>query len=303
MRNWIGHVLVALLVTVGLTLAGCEDDKPPVPMKKGAGEEKAGEGKEEEGEKKKDAPEGEASGAGEAAGTEGEAAGTEAAVKEEVPTPIADETRAKAAQVQLDRTLRKVTAFGITGPINKTRDKIIDMLPEAVREKAREGFALGLKEIAGEGELKNMDWLDQTRGLGFAFEGKDKPLLAVPIVSAEAFKAALPESATADEASGYTIGDSYIVPYEKVLFMTDSPRTLELIEGDLKLELTRLSTEKTLLVVLGGASLKVLLSSALDEVEREMSENMPMQQEQKEFLAKLFNFLKELLGEIEQIRI
>jgi hypothetical protein len=305
MRNWIGHVLVALLVTVGLMLAGCGEDKPPVPIKKKAEEgDKGGEEKGKPGEAKKVADDSAAAGAERgAAKTEGEAAGTIGATKEAAPTPVADATRAQATQVHLDRTLRKVTAFGVTGPMNKTRDKIIGMLPEAVREKAREGFEMGLKEIAGEGDLKDMDWLDLTRGLGFAFEGKDKPLLAIPIVSAEAFKAALPDGLTADEGNGYTIDDNYLVPYEKVLFMTDSPRTLELIEGDLKLELTRLTTDKTVLLVLGGASLKVLLSSALDEVEREMSENMPMQQEQKEFLAKLFNFLKELLGEIEQIRI
>lgn len=304
MRNWIGHMLVAMLVTAGLIMAGCGDDKPPVPMKKKtAGEEKAAEEKGKSGEAKKETPEGEGAGSqGEAAKSEDEAKAAGAA-KEAAPTPVAEATRDKATQVHLERTLRKVTAFGVTGPVIKTRDKIIEMLPEAVRAKALEGFELGLKELAGEGELKNMDWLDLTRGLGFAFEGKDKPLLAIPIISADAFKAALPETATPDESSGYQIGDSYVIPYEKVLFMTDSPRTLELIEGDLKLELTRLTTDKTVLVVLGGESLKVLLSSALDEVEREMSENMPMQQEQKEFLAKLFNFLKELLGEVEQIRI
>jgi hypothetical protein len=306
MGKWIGHVLVALLVTVGLMLAGCGNDKPPAPMKqKSADGEKAGEEKGKPGEQKKETTgEGEKAGAeGEAVKAEGEAAGTEGAVKEAAPIPVAEATRAKATQVQLDRTLRKVTAYGVTGPIDSTRDKIIDMLPTAVRAKAREGFEVGLKGIAGENGLTNMEWLDLTRGLGFAFEGKDKPLLAIPIVSAEAFKAALPDGLTADEANGYTIADNYMVPYEKVLFMTDSSRTLELIEGDLKLELTRLSTDKTVLLVLGGASLKVLLSSALDEAEREMSENMPMQQEQKEFLAKLFNFMKELLGEIEQIRI
>ncbi len=307
MQKWIGQVLVALLVTVSLIVAGCSDGTPPVPnsKKKSAGEEPAKSGEEKaksEGVPGEAAKDGAAEKAGQVAGAEG--ASAENKVKAaETKAVVADEARAKASQIHMDRTLRKVTAYGITGPLSKTRDKIIGMLPTAVQAKAREGFELGLKQMAAEGSLKNMDWLDLTRGLGFAFEGKDKPLLAVPIVSAEAFKAALPETAVADEGNGYILGDSYVVPFEKVLFMTDSARTLELIEGDLKLELTRLATEKTVLVVLGGASLKVLLSSALDEVEREMSENMPMQQEQKEFLAKLFNFLKELLGEIEQIRL
>ena len=307
MQKWIGQVLVALLVTVSLIVTGCSDGTPPVPnsKKKSAGEEPAKSGEEKaksEGVPGEAAKDGAAEKAGQVAGAEG--ASAENKVKAaETKAVVADEARAKASQIHMDRTLRKVTAYGITGPLSKTRDKIIGMLPTAVQAKAREGFELGLKQMAAEGSLKNMDWLDLTRGLGFAFEGKDKPLLAVPIVSAEAFKAALPETAVADEGNGYILGDSYVVPFEKVLFMTDSARTLELIEGDLKLELTRLATEKTVLVVLGGASLKVLLSSALDEVEREMSENMPMQQEQKEFLAKLFNFLKELLGEIEQIRL
>lgn len=307
MHKWIGHVLVALIVAVGLFTVGCSDGTPPVPKsKKTAGQEADKADKEKgkaEGAASEATKEGAAAKEGKVDGAADEAAGKEGVVTEDAKAPVADETRDRATQIHMDRTLRKVTAYGVTGPLSKTRDKIIEMLPAAVRAKAREGFELGLKEMAREGKLKNMDWLDLTRGLGFAFEGKDKPLLAVPIVSAEAFKAALPETAVADEGNGYVLGDSYVVPFEKFLFMTDSPRTLELIEGDLKLELTRLSTEKTVLVVLGGASLKVLLSSALDEVEREMSENMPMQQEQKEFLAKLFNFLKELLGEIDQIRL
>jgi hypothetical protein len=301
MRNW--KVLALVLIFV---FAGCNNDKPPVPLKK-----KSAEG-EPAPEAKKDGP-----AKGEPAGETGKPAAGEPG--DEVPAAVdakqtteqlaaaevakADAARTKAMQVQLDRTLRKVTAFGVTGPIATTRDKVIGMLPVAIQAKGREGFDAALKQMAGEGKLANMDWLDLTRGIGFAFEGKDKPLIAVPITTVDAFKAALPADIVGDEQGGYLIGDAYVLPYNNVLFLTDTARTLEIIEGDLKLELTRLTTDKTVLLVLGGESLKTLVSGALDEFERNLGENMPMQQEQKEFLAKLFNFLKELLGEIDQIKV
>jgi hypothetical protein len=301
MRNW--KVLALVLIFV---FAGCNNDKPPVPLKK-----KSAEG-EPAPEAKKDGP-----ATGEPAGETGKPAAGEPG--DEVPAAVdakqtteqlaaaevakADAARTKAMQVQLDRTLRKVTAFGVTGPIATTRDKVIGMLPVAIQAKGREGFDAALKQMAGEGKLANMDWLDLTRGIGFAFEGKDKPLIAVPITTVDAFKAALPADIVGDEQGGYLIGDAYVLPYNNVLFLTDTARTLEIIEGDLKLELTRLTTDKTVLLVLGGESLKTLVSGALDEFERNLGENMPMQQEQKEFLAKLFNFLKELLGEIDQIKV
>ncbi len=305
MRKWNWQTLVALAVALAFLSVGCGEDKPPAPIKKKTAEEEQaqpGKEKSETGEQKKTE---EAAAPGKepapAATTEGEVQKPEEAPSAE--EQAGDAARAEATRIQLDRTLRKVTAYGVTGPIATTRDEVISLLPEAIQAKAREGFDNGLKEMATEGKLKNMDWLDLGRGIGFAFEGKDKPLIAIPVTSIDAFKAALPEAITADENNGYAIDDSYIMPYGKYIFLTDSYRTFELIEGDLKLELTRIATDKTALVVLGGESLKTLVSSALDEFERGMSENMPMQQEQKEFLAKLFNFLKELLGEIDQMTV
>ena len=213
------------------------------------------------------------------------------------------EAAAIRAKERLGRTLKKVTAYGVTGPIDKTRDALIELMPETIRPMLTLAFVQGLNELGAEGNLTNMDWLDLTRGVGFGFEGKDKPLLAIPIKSVEAFEAALPEGMKPDGDHGYAINDSYLLPYTKHLLVSDSYRTIELIEGDLKLELTRLTTDKLFHMILSGESLKTLMGSALDEVERTMGENMPMQQEQKEFITKFFNFVKELLGEIDQMNV
>jgi hypothetical protein len=299
----------ALFTFMLLGLSGCGEDPPQTPpgATKKAVKEKAADNKKAAAEKKAEAGDDEKTkgkGAGEAG--KDEAGKVEVAPKtaEEVAAKArAEKVEADARKAQIDRTLKKVTAFGVTGPINKTRDAVIELLPAEAREQVRKAFDDGLAELAREGGLSTMDWLDQTRGIGFGFEGKDRPLLAVPVKSKEDFIKALPDTLKPDGNAGYTIGDSYVLPYENVLFVSDSFRTIDLIEGDLKLELTRLTTDKVLLVKLGGASLKTLVSSALDEVERGMSESMPMQQEQKEFLAKLFNFIKEILGEIDSITI
>ncbi len=237
-------------------------------------------------------------------------AGTDQPVKTEAVTP----DKEKAAEVakpalpeknlQLERTLKKVTVYGVTGPIDATFEAVLALLPEKLASFARLGYAGGMGEIAKKTGLKNLDWLDKTRGLGFGLEGKDRPLLAIPITDVEAFKAALPEGITADENNGYVFApDAYVLPQGKFLFMSTDYRTIDTMEGDLKLELTRMTTDKVFKLIVGGESVREIVATALDGVERTMGESMPMQQPQKEFLAKMFNFVKELLGDIESVDV
>jgi len=311
MRNW-KIILFAVVLFAALPLAGCSEDKPAGPPT-GEKEKKAEPEKDKEAEKgkKEEAAKTEE---GEKAGKPGEVGDGEKAEfgkVEEGKTPDdgagerakAIEAAAQSAKAQLDRTLRKVTTYGVTGPIGKTMEAIVKMVPAEVQADLGKLLDEGMQELAVEGDLKNMDWLDTSRGIGFVFEGKDKPLVAIPTISKEKFLEALPEGREPDENQGYQMKDSYVLPMGKFLFVSDTYRTIELIEGDLKLELTRLSTDKVLLVVVGGESMKILVSSALDEMERTLGENMPMQQEQKEFLAKFFNFVKEIVGEIELVTL
>ena len=300
--NKMKALMMVFSLTLLLVASGCGDDKPEGPppgVKKKAAEaeKKAAANAQDE----KQAATGQA-------GTE---AKSDVEKIREEGREVEAEERAKAveikkelaSQAKIEKTLRKVTAYGVTGPVDKVRDQIVDLLPLQVRQDARKGFQEAINDLASEGKLTNLDFLDLSRGIGFAFEGKDRPLIAIPILSDEEFLKALPEGLEPDENKGYALGESYVMPYGKYLFVSDSFRSIDLIEGDLKLELTRLETDKVLKMVLGGSSLKTLLSSALDEVERSMSETMPMQQEQKEFLAKFFNFAKELMGEIDKITV
>jgi hypothetical protein len=304
MRCW-KVILPVFLMFAAAMLCSCGEDKPVPPP---AGEQKA----ESAAEKKADEPaaKAEASKDEDAAkknqaqagepGKEQPSADEEARKRE---AEAAEKAAREAVKIQLDRTLRKVTAYGVTGPIDKTRDAIVALMPQEAQEMMLGFFNEGLKRIAEGGKLKNMDWLDLSRGIGFAFEGKDRPLLAIPVVEEKKFTDALPDGTAPDENRGYAMGDVYVLPYGKYLLMSDSYRNIELMEGDIKMELTRLSTDQVLLVILGGESLKTLVSSGLDEAERSLGETMPMQQEQKEFMAKFFNFIKEVLGEVEQIRV
>jgi len=192
--------------------------------------------------------------------------------------------------------------YGVTGPVDATVEAFFTLLPEKLQGVARLSYAAGLGEIARNSGFKNLDWLDRTRGIGFGLEGKDRPLVALPITDLEAFKAALPEGTAADENNGYVLQpDVYILPQGKFLFMSKDYRTIDTIEGDLKLELTRMTTDKVFKVVIGGESVREIVATALDGVERSMGESMPIQQAQKEFLAKMFNFVKEVLGDIETV--
>jgi len=217
------------------------------------------------------------------------------------PTKVEEPAVAPFGNIQVERALQKVTAFGVTGPIGKTRERIVALLPADLQATAGMALDAALGDLSAKAGLKNMEWLDQTRGVGFAFEGKDRPLVAIPIVDEEKFKAALPEGVAPDENHGYKFEESYVLPYGKVLLVSDSFRTIDLIEGDLKLELTRVATDEVLMLTLAGASLKTLVSTLLDEMERNLGENMPMQQEQKEFLARFFNLIKELIADIDKI--
>ncbi len=281
------------LAAVGAVACG-EDPPPPKPADKKQAAKDEGEGKKKEGTKDDEgkAKEGEEK-AGDKAGDD------QGAPSDEAKTP----ERPAAPNIHMQRTLSKVTAYGVTGPLNGSMAKLQGVLPPPMRVMADTGLEGLLQEVAGKSGMKNMDWLDRTRGIGFGFEGKDKPLIAVPIVGSDAFKAALPDGAVQDENHGYVLGDSYVMPYGKYLLVSDSFRTIDIVEGDLKLELTRLTTDKLVLVTLEGHSLKTLASSILDEMEREMGENMPMQQDQKEFLARAFNFAKEALADLDKLTV
>jgi len=293
--------ILFLVLAWTLSSTACSEDKPSAPAGK---EKKAGPAKEarkkaaEEGKKadkaeKKATPEAGKEGDAGKKTTEGVKAGDEE-VEGAVKPP---------KDVHLERTLRRVTAYGVTGPIAQVRKSVVGLLPVDARAKVEARIDKGLADFVAEKRLKNLDWLDTTRGIAFAFEGKDKPLIALPLVDSGVFEAALPDNAKKDENQGYKMGDAYVIPYGRHLFISHSFRTIDVIEGDLKLELTRIDTDQLVRLYLGGDSLKTLVSSLLNELEREFSETMPMQQEQKEFLAKFFNFIKEVLGEVELLTI
>lgn len=298
--------MVLALVAMFIVVQACGDDKPATPPGQQAEEKKAegDEAKKDEAEKAeagKDEPTAED---GKPAPAEGDKPDDGQPGEGEAAKVAGEEVvKRKAPNVQLERTLRKVVAYGVTGPIDTTKNKVIDLLPPQIKGMAQMGWGMGLSDLASKAGLKNLDWLDTSRGIGFALEGKDRPLLAIPVKSEEAFRAAIPDSMEADENMGYQVEDAYLFPYGKFVLMSDSYRTIDLIEGDLKLELTRLTTDKVFKIVLGGPSLHTLLSSLLDEVERNMGETIPMQQEQKEFLARLFNFVKEMVGELDEVSV
>lgn len=308
MRKVTLGLLASCLFAAGIASTGCKKEPPPSP------------GPAEQPRKEELAPKAESkpAGGGEAAkaektSTEGAAKAKEKGEKQGAATTTTGEEGRKAKALgkygmpglppaRIERTLRKVTGWGVTGPIDKTRDTVISLLPPEIQVQAREEFDKKLAELAKKKGLKNLEWLDRSRGVAFGFEGKDKPIVAVPIVDLEKFVAALPEGVVADTNNGYPLDENvYIMPAGgRYLFVSDSFRTIDIIEGDLKLELTRISTDKLLTLSITGESLKTLVSMLLDGVERKLGENMAMQQEQKEFLAKLFNFIREVLGDVEK---
>ena len=208
----------ALFTFMLLGLSGCGEDPPQTPpgaQKKAAKEKaegkKAAAGKKAEaeagnGEKAQDEG-GKKAGDGEA----GKSAQTPKTAEETAAQVRAEKVEADARKAQIDRTLKQVTAYGVTGPIDKTRNALIELLPAEAHEKVRKAFDDGIAELAREGGLTNMDWLDLSRGIGFGFEGKDRPLLAVPVKSREEFIKALPDSIKPDGNTGYVIGDSYVL--------------------------------------------------------------------------------------------
>jgi hypothetical protein len=303
MRLARGLALTSLVLLFVLAGFACKEEPPAGPPGKEAAKEepKQEPAKEEPAAGKEPANKAEA---GKSAGTEQPAKPADVATPEVGKPAEPVKPALPEKNLQLERTLKKVTVYGVTGPIDATVEAFFTLLPDKLRSFARLSYAGGLGEIAKSSGLKNLDWLDKTRGLGFGLEGKDRPVLAIPITDFEAFKAALPEGIAADENNGYVLGpEVYILPQGKFLFMSKDYRTIDTIEGDLKLELTRMSTDKVFKLIVGGESVREIVATALDGVERSMGESMPMQQPQKEFLAKMFNFVKEVLGDIEAVDV
>jgi len=85
--------------------------------------------------------------------------------------------------------------------------------------------------------------------------------------------------------------------------LSDKQENIDQLDGALKVELSKLQVEQIFSVFLEGASIHPLISTALDEVERSMEQVAPMDPTQKEFFAKVFNLLKDIVAEIDRVEI
>ena len=307
-------LLVAAMVVV-LTF-GCSDDKkpqqPPGTEKKAEQPEKktapapAPAPQEKKAEPAEEGPAGEKPASEEPAAVAPErvepADGTVEAPKDTLPDMPAEPPK------QIERALAKTALHGGMAPLDVLVEKVGSVLSPGLKAMMETAIYQGLlAEIAGEMKMTDMDWFDRTRSLRIAVRSQDSVVLLVPITSTEKFLAALPADLRPEgEATAplrFKLGDSFAEVVGKDLLLSDAQENIDQLDGALKLELSKLQVEPIFSVFLEGASIHPLVSTALDEVERNMEQVAPMDPTQKEFFAKIFNLLKDIVAEIDRIEI
>lgn len=299
-------ILFATLFAFALTL-GCGDDPPPpkpgdekkadkpAPPKK---DEPAPPAKDKVAEPAKDEP------GGTDTPAEKDEPGGEVTNKVETDAPDKPIEPPK----QIERALAKTAVHGGIAPLDVMVTKVGSVLSPGLKALMETAVYQGLlAEIAGEMKMKDMDWFDRTRSLRLAVRSKEAVVLLVPIVSNEALIAALPEEIRA-EVEGkaslrFKLGDAFAEVVGQDLLLSDNVDNIDQLDGTLKLELAKLEVSQLLSLILEGASLHPLISTALEEVERGMEQVAPMDPTQKEFFAKLFNLLKDIVAEIDRVEI
>ncbi len=310
--------LVAILFVFGLS--ACGDDKPK-PEKAGDKQEK----KQAEPQKDKkaeqaslDEKKGSESGRTEAADgdrqvVENEGGAAEGVVRDDEGSAgdeakgdegtMVDDMAAMTAPLTIQRALENSTFYGVSGPLASIPAKVMAVVPQPWAGMLPGKIVEAQADILKKTGLKNIDWVDMERGMGWAITGKQDVLVAIPSKGIEAFTSALPDGLEPDDESGYVLGEAYLIPQPKFVLMTQNPRMVDAIEGDVRLEITRLITDKIFIFVIDGKALTQLIKGAFDEMEKVMGETLPMQQAQKKFIAKFFNFLKEMALDIKEIRV
>ncbi len=299
-------ILFATLFAFALTL-GCGDDPPPpkageetkadqpAPPKKGQPAPPATDKVAEPG---KDEP----------AGTDTPADKVETGSDGTDKVETGDPGKPIEPPKQIERALAKTAVHGGLAPLDELVAKIGSVLSPGLKAMMETAVYQGLlAQIAGEMKMKDMDWFDRTRSLRIAVHSKESVVLLVPIVSNEALIAALPEEIRA-EVEGkaslrFKLGESFAEVVGNDLLLSDNVENIDQLDGSLKLELAKLKVDEIFAMILEGASLHPLISTALEEMERSMEQVAPMDPTQKEFFAKLFNLLKDIVAEIDRVEI
>ena len=209
---------------------------------------------------------------------------------------------------QIERALAKTALHGGMAPLDVLVEKVGSILSPSLKAMMETAIYQGLlAEIAGEMKMTDMGWFDRTRSLRIAVRSQDSVVLLVPITSMEKLLAALPADLRPEgEATAplrFKLGDAFAEVVGRDLLLSDVQENIDQLDGTLKLELSKLQVEPIFSVFLEGASIHPLISTALDEVERSMEQVAPMDPTQKEFFAKLFNLLKDIVAEIDRIEI
>ncbi|MFH1529210.1 MAG: hypothetical protein ABIK09_00600 [Pseudomonadota bacterium] len=300
-------ILFAMLFAFALAV-GCSDEKtPPPPGQEKKADEPAAKPApapaEKTAEPVKDEP-----GPGEqpaetdpaADGTETD--GTEVKSDGEVPDKLVEPPK------QIERALAKTALHGGLAPLDALVGKIGSILSPSLKAMLETAVYQGLlAEIASKMKVADMDWFDRTRSLRVAVHSQESVVLLVPLLSKETLLAALPEELRT-EVEGKTplrfkLGDAFAEVVGKDLLLSDKQENIDQLDGTLKLELAKLQVEQLFSVILEGTSLAPLVSTSLEEVERNLEMVAPMDPTQKEFFAKAFNLLKDIIAEIDRVEI
>jgi len=302
-------VILFVILFAAATSFGCSDEKAPEPpgQEKKADKpapEEAGKPAGAPGEKKAEPAKTEQASPDEAEPTEPDSPAAEVAEEPggDIPTKPIEPPR------QIVRALARTALHGGMAPLDTLVGKVGSLLSPGLKVMLETAVYQGLlAEISGEISMANMDWFSRTRSIRIAVHSKDSVVLLVPVVSRESLLAALPEAIRTEVEEKtlhrFKLDDIFAEVVGKDLLLSDKEENIDQLDGALKLELAKLQVDKLFSIILEGSSLHPLISTSLEEAERGMEQVAPMDPTQKEFFAKLFNLLKDIVAEIDRVEI
>lgn len=201
----------------------------------------------------------------------------------------------------IQQAMQGATFYGVTGPINTLPQRVKEALPAewaAELETEMEGWQAKVAEKAG---MKDVSWMDLSRGMGFAASMQEDWLIAFPVTSVDAFRAALPEGATADLEGWYEVNGVFFLPHSNYVFTAQSRESLANIKGDIRTAITRMSTDSLGLVRMDGDTLVKMTMASFEQSMRDFSMMTGIPLGQQNFMVRLVNWVKELMLDIDYL--
>lgn len=210
---------------------------------------------------------------------------------------------------ELDRALENARIQLGLAPINDMEARILKILPPPLNLAFTKFMKDNLpKQVLAESGLSNLDWLDKSRPIKATRRGKDEAVIFVPVIRAQNFIAALPEAVrgemkTLEGMRRVRLANAWVDITDREIMIAQNSEDLDKLPGKIKLELRQMEVKPLFQLTADGSSLHPFISTLLEGMEQSMDQMGTMDSASKDFFAKYFSFIKDLVGEIRSLEL